>query len=210
FENADGSTMWSVRRFAYADYQGGGRFVAVASGDDSRDMLVSSDGGESWWRPSVIPDDCAGEVSTYGGIVSGNDVILIVDMAGNACRSTDGGETWSVTPTGATQVLSHGVWTGSAFAFWADDSVMITSPDGELWTTTPMATPIRLGPVARSADGAYVGFGSVWQGYEQQSLFRSTDGLTWEELGAPAYQQGHPIFYVTFGWGDPSEACPAP
>jgi hypothetical protein len=208
FRNADGSTMWSVRRFAYADFQGAGRFVAVASGDSSRDMLVSSDGGESWWRPSVIPGDCAGEVSTYGGIVSGNDVILIVDMDGNACRSTDGGDTWSVTQTGLEMILSHGIWTGSEFWFWGDDGYRASSPDGATWNVTPMATPARLGPVARSPEGALVSVASVWQGYDAQSFLRSTDGLTWEELPAGSFAPSHPIFYLAFGYADPSAACP--
>lgn len=210
FRNDDTTIMWSVRRFAYADYDGGGRFVAVASGDTSRDMLVSSDGGQTWWRPSLIPADCAHEVSTYGGIVSGNGIIVIVDMYANACRSTDGGQTWSVTPTGLTQVLSHGVWTGSEFQFWGDDAYMISSPDGATWTKTAMATPTRLGPVARSPSGTLVALGSVWTGYEGQEIMRSTDGLTWGTLPGSAFVQSHPIFYIGFGYGDPSGDCPAP
>jgi len=211
FRNADDSLMWSVRRFAYADFEGGGRFVAVASGDTDRDMLVSSDGGESWWRPSSIPADCAGSVSTYGGIVSGNDVIVIVDQQANACRSTDGGDTWSVVPTGLQQILSHGVWTASEFWFCGDDGYRASSPDGETWTVTPMATPHRLGPVAISDAGTLVAVGNVWQGYDAQSFFRSTDGLTWEALtpGA-AFAPSHPIFYLTFGYAEPSALCQKP
>jgi hypothetical protein len=209
FTNSDGSDMWSVRRFAYSDYDGG-RFIAVASGDTNRDMLVSSDGGVTWWRPSVLPDDCAGEVSTYGGIVSGNGVTVIVDMDGNACRSTDGGDTWSVVPTGLTQVLSHGVWTGSEFWFWGDDSTRISSPDGVTWTQTPMTTPRRLGPVARSPEGTLVAVGNVWEGYEDLSFYRSTDGLEWEELAAGTFVPSHSIFYMAFGYADPSDVCPAP
>lgn len=201
FRNDDDSIMWSVRRFAYADYDGG-RFVAVASGDSSRDMLVSSDGGQTWWRPSVIPADCAHEVSTYGGIVSGNGIIVIVDMAANACRSTDGGHTWSVAPTGLDQILSHGVWTGSEFVFWGDDAFMVSSADGESWTKTPMTTPTRIGPVAQNPEtGSYVALGSVWTGYEGQQFMRSTDGLTWETLPDSQFTQSHPLFYITFGYG---------
>lgn len=209
FRNNDGSTMWSVRRFGYAEYQSEGRFVAVASGNTDRDMLVSSDGGQNWWRPTTIPSACALDVSTYGGIVSANGIIVIVDQHANACRSTDGGKTWSVSATGATQVLSHGVWTGKEFRFWADDAYMLTSTDGASWTKTRMATPMRLGPVALGASGTFVATGSVWDGYEKQHFFRSTDGLTWKSLPTTAFAQGHSIFYLAFGYADPSAACPA-
>jgi hypothetical protein len=209
FRNKDGSTMWSVRRFAYADYKGEGRFVAVASGNTDRDMLVSSDGGQTWWRPTTIPSACALDVSTYGGIVSGNDVIVIVDQHANACRSTDGGKTWSVSATGVMQVLSHGVWTGTEFRFWGDDAYMISSADGASWTKTKMATPMRIGPVALGASGTLVATGSVWDGYEKQHFFRSTDGLTWRTLATTSFTQGHNIFYLAFGYADPSAVCAA-
>ncbi len=208
FQGPNEGVIWSVRNFAYADYDGGGRFIATASGNTDRDMLVSSDGGETFWRPSVIPEECAHGVSTYGGTVSGNGVIVIVGQEAAACRSTDGGQTWSVTPTGLTQILSHGVWTGSEFWFWGDDGFRASSPDGAAWTVTPMTTPTRLGPVARGDDGTLVAVGNVWQGYAEQSFFRSTDGLAWEELEAPAFNPSHPIFYITFGYADPSDACP--
>jgi hypothetical protein len=202
--------IWSVRRFAYLDFNGESRFVAVASGDSARDMLVSSDHGQTWWRPSVIPDDCAHDVTTYGGIVSGNGVIVIVGQQGTACRSTDGGDTWSTSPTGLSEILSHGVWTGSEFQFWGEDAFMVSSPDGETWTQTPMTTPMRLGPVGRSPDGTLVALDSVWQGYENQQFYRSTDGLSWEELPANAFVASHSIFYIAFGYAEPSEVCPAP
>jgi len=69
-----------------------------------------------------------------------------------------------------------------------------------------MTTPLRLGPVARSASGALVGLSSVWLGYEQQSFYRSTDGLSWEQLPASSFVASHPIFYITFGF---AETCPA-
>ena len=127
FKEADGDIMWSVRRFAYADHDGG-RFIAVASGE-SRDMLVSSDGGASWWRPERIPPDCAIGVGTYGDILYGNGIIVIIDYEGNACRSTDGGHTWTVSPIGAEWIVAQGVWTGSEFMTWADGA-RFTSSDG--------------------------------------------------------------------------------
>jgi hypothetical protein len=208
FRNKDGSMMWSVRRFAYAEYNGGGRFIAAAAVPD-RDMLISSDSGQSWWRPSVLPDLCATNVGEYGGIVSGNNVIVIVGQDANSCRSADGGHTWSLTPTGLTQVLSYGVWTGSQFLFWGDDRTMISSPDGTTWTKTPMVTPHRIGPVARSAStGTLVAVS--YDSYANQRFYRSTDGLTWDALPSSAFAPSHAIFSITFGDGDPSAVCPQP
>jgi hypothetical protein len=170
-------------------------------------MLISSDGGQSWWRPSSIPTTCATSVSTYGGIVSGNGIIVIVSQDASACRSTDGGQTWTVAPTGLSQILSHGVWDGRQFLFWGDDAYMVTSADGATWTKTKMATPTRLGPVARSDAGTLVAVGNVWEGYDKQSFLRSTDGLTWNVLPATSFVPSHGIFYITFGYADPSSAC---
>lgn len=204
-----GDIIWSVRRFAYADVMGG-RFVAVASGNTDRDMLVSSDGGERWWRPAVIPADCATEVSTYGGILSGNGTILIVDESAHACRSTDGGQTWSVARIANTEIYSHGVFTGTEFWFWGNDGNRYSSTDGVRWTPTPLRTPVRIGPVARSDTGTLVAISNVWEGYAQQRMLRSVDdGLSWEELPASKFHRSHPIFYLAFGQAEPSELCPA-
>lgn len=205
FENESGQDLWSVRNFAYGDYQDGGRFVAVATGE-GHDILVSSD-GMSWWRPSEIPADCGTDTFFYGSILGGNDVFIIVGQPGTACRSTDGGETWAMVPTGLSEILSHGVWTGSEFQYWGEDSMMTTSTDGLAWTTTPMTTPMRIGPVARSDAGTYVAIDSVWSGYENQQFYRSTDGLQWSP--ASGSLPGHPIFHITYGHADPSTTCPS-
>ncbi len=211
FLNTDGTPMWSVRRFAFLPYDTG-RFLAVASGNTNRDVLLSSDNGETWHRPTTLPDACANIGSEYGGITYGNGIAVIVDPQGNACRSADGGDTWTFSVTGATQVISHGVFTGTEFWYWGDDKDLLKSTDGMTWTKTPMATPMRIGPVERSPQGTLVAVDGFWQvsGGGQQHFLRSTDGLTWEVLPASAFTQSHDIFYMAYGLADPSPNCPLP
>jgi len=201
------ATMGSpVRAIGYGDSLGG-RFVAVSAGGGLRDILVSSDGGVSWWRPSTIPDSCAlGVGAGGGGILGFNGILLIVDSNGIACRSTDGGVTWAVYPTGVTQVPSQLVWTGHELAFWSQN-MMMHSSDGITWDATPMVTQTAIGPVAVSDSGTYVAIRYIFDSYARQYFLRSTDGLTWEQLPVAATVQSHPIFHIAFGYADQSALC---
>jgi hypothetical protein len=208
FQGPDGEITWSVRRFVFADYDTG-RFIATA--DPPHSVLVSSDGGETWWPPSFRPPQCLLDQSTYGGMAYGNGVVVSIGSDGTACRSTDGGDNWELGSVGGDNVLGHVVWTGREFAVWAP-GMRYTSPDGVQWTGTPTVPEgVWLGPVAMSeATGTFVAVSRVWDGYEQQSFLRSEDGITWEPLGEGAFSGGHPIFHIAFGYGEPSDVCPAP
>ena len=108
-----------------------------------------------------------------------------------------------------TIILSHGVFTGTEFWFWGDDGNRYSSTDGARWTATPMRTPRRIGPVARGDNGTLVAINNVWEGYDQQRFLRSVDGgLSWEELPRDRFRASHPIFYLSYGLAEPSEACP--
>jgi hypothetical protein len=204
----DNSLIWSVRRFAFLPYGTNGVFLAVASGNTGRDVLRSTDNGQTWVRPTTLPSTCANINSEYGGITFGGGIAVIVDEQGNACRSTDGGDTWTASTTGAALVISHGVWTGSEFWYWGDDQSLLKSADGKTWTKTPMATPMRIGAVVRGPTGTLVAADGFWQGEGQMRFLRSTDGLTWELLSTSAAPSGHSIFYMAAGLADPSTVCP--
>jgi hypothetical protein len=208
FRGPDGEIAWSVRRFAHSGYDGG-RFVAVA--EPPKAVLVSADGGESWWAPSVLPEACLADLGSYGGIAANDEVIVAVSPAGNTCRSTDGGDTWTEGSVGGGEVYSQLVWTGTEFVAWSPGT-RYGSPDGQSWTATP-TTPegIRIGPVAHDPDtGTFVAVRNVWEGYEAQQMLRSEDGLEWEALGPDAFTGGHAIFHIAFGHAAPSDVCPAP
>lgn len=208
FSGPSEPVIWSVRRFGFADYDGG-RFVAIASGNVDRDILVSSDGGESWWRPRAVPDGCGAGVAAYGGIVYGNGVIAIVG-GGAACRSIDGGETWTIATITGDEIIANPIFTGTEFWVWSHyEHRMYRSEDAATWIEAPMETPTTLAAVARSpVTGTLVAVNSVWAGYEAQRFLRSTDGSRWETLPEGAFAPSHPIFHIETGYAERSAVCP--
>jgi len=208
FSGPNEPIIWSVRSFAFADYEAG-RFIATASGNVDMDVLTSSDGGETWWRPSVLPPGCGSGVSTYGGIVYGNGIIAMIGV-GSACRSLDGGDTWTLSTFTDDLIVANPIFRDGAFWVWSHyDHVLFTSADALTWTETAMTTPTTLAAVSQNpTTGTLVAVSSMWQGYDAQEFLRSSDGLTWEALGDGAFVKSHPIFDVQFGYADPSAACP--
>jgi hypothetical protein len=197
-----------VRRFAFVPHDGG-RFVLVAEGGGNVELAISSDQGESWTFPSW-PAGCGQSIQTEGGIAYGNGALVVLGGNGIACRSTDGGATWTST-TVAADVSSHLVWTGAAFMAWSV-GVAHQSADGDTWTSTPtVPASLHLGPTAASDAGTLVGVRGGWQvWYDQQEMYRSTDGITWETLAPSAFVGSHPLRAMAFGHASPSELCPAP
>jgi hypothetical protein len=52
-----------------------------------------------------------------------------------------------------------------------------------------------------------VAVNDVWLGYDAQVFLRSTDGLTWDTLPAGSFAPSHPIFFITHGFAEASDAC---
>jgi hypothetical protein len=166
--------------------------------------MLTSDGGKTWWRPTTLPADCTVD-QWSGGIADGGGVILMVSAQGVACRSTDGGMTFSSAPVGGT-VRGRLLWTGSEFVTWGQRG-LYRSSDGAAWTAQATVRPnLPIGPVARGDSGTFVAVKDEWQQwYGKQDFYRSRDGVTWEVL--PAFAGRHPISFIAFGRGARPAAC---
>jgi hypothetical protein len=131
------------------------------------------------------------------------------------CRSADNAATWTST-TIAEEILTRPLWTGTEFVAWSAGKRW-RSTDGTSWTSSNTQTRVgstlsggpRLGAVALGASGTFVGVKGGWQvWYEQQRFYRSTDGLTWDELPEASAKRGHPITAMAAGTVARSAACP--
>jgi hypothetical protein len=194
----------SIRRFGFADHDGG-RFVMITSDSNGVEIAVSADDGDSWAMPN--PPGCGNGVQTRGGIAYGNGIMLVLGSDGIACSSTDGGDNWTNADLNAS-IESQLVWSGTDFRAWSADA-MYASSDGVSWTSTPTVPNLRIGPVAASNDGVFVGVRGGWQvWYDQQEFYRSDDGINWQLLDSNSFVGSHPIRSIAFGYGSPSSSCP--
>lgn len=194
-------TEWNVRSTGWAPYHGG-RFFLIADGPE---INLSTDGGQTWRDPMSPPTECSGDIG-YG-----NDLVVTVNRDGVACRSSDGGESWQVAQI-ADSVDANVVFRDGLFYVWARGMVY-TSPDAETWTgqeTSP--ANLRIGVVAVSeVTGTFAAVEGGWtQWYDEQSAYRSEDGVTWQTLDASSFTGGHPVRDMVFGYAEPSAECPLP
>ena len=176
-----------VRRAAHAD----GLFVVVASSSGAAQIAISDDEGDSWIQPS-FPAGCGVAIQTRGGIAFGNDVLLVVGGDGVACRSTDRGASWSTADIGA-NTGSHLVFDGASFVIWSSNAVH-RSADGESWTEEPTSPAVELQATA-AIEGRFVAASP--DGYEDQALYVSDDGTSWQAVSG--FAPGHAIRFITPG-----------
>lgn len=199
-----GDTIWNVRALAFAPVAGG-RFVITGEDGAHRDVLVSTDGGDSFSRPSTLPPGCGAGVL---GVAAGGGTIVIAQRNGDVCHSRDGGQSFSVTHVDDS-LDSQPLWASDHFVIWRR-GVALQSPDGEHWTSTATDPPdLEVGAASYSpVTGTFVAVRGGWQvWYDQQAFYRSSDGVTWTQLAAGAAPGGHPLGHIAFGYAQPSAAC---
>jgi hypothetical protein len=186
---------------------GGGTFIVTGESDEQRAISYSHD-GKTWLEPSQRPDTCGQDLR---GIAGSDAVIIIASGRGHVCRSLDGGDTWSQKQV-TERFTSQPVWTGSEFWVYSGNQ-RFKSPDGDEWSSQPI-TPndIQIGNLARSPAGTLVAANDGWEvWYDEQRMFRSTDGVTFTVLEPEiAITGSHPINFVSFGYLPASADCVAP
>jgi hypothetical protein len=195
----------NVRAIEFVPH-GEGLFVITGESGSERDIVYSPD-GINWSHPSSRPPECGSYVRN---IAYGAGTIAIFSGNGTVCASTDGGDTWTLHQVGGS-LSSTGVWTGTEF-FVYEGSTLHRSADGARWTSQAVDPPdVNIGALARSDGGTFVAHRDAWEGwYDEQEMYRSTDGVTWERLPAGAFVPSHPINFIEFGYAQPSAVCPLP
>jgi hypothetical protein len=195
----------NVRRSGFVPH-GGGLFLLHANDGGTNDTMLSSDDGKTWWRPRALPAEC-GTDQWSGGFAYGNGIIVMMNGQGVACRSGDGGMTFTAARLGG-NVDGRLLWTGSEFMTWGARGVY-RSADGATWASQPTVPAIlAIGPVARSDGGTFVAIRGGWQTwYDKQQFYRSRDGVSWEVLPTGAFPASHPMTFIAWGRGQRPQDC---
>jgi len=199
------------RASAFLDYADG-VFIAALDGDIVR---VSNDRGETWHLAASIPPGCTNGIGNAQTILTGNGIALMISADDRtACRSEDGGETWTlheITDYAGGIFFQVGAFTNGKFLAWVEDfatnnGIRYSSEDAITWTETPTNGPIWIGATGVTSMGTIL---TTHGQYGEQTISRSTDdGLTWATLPATSYVQSHAIARFGSGYVDAGTVCP--
>jgi hypothetical protein len=201
-----GLTQWTPRGIGFANVDGG-RFVIGGGGNNEGDVVVSSDAGATWWHPEAVPLECGDGIRS---IVSDGAAIVIVRYGGEGtelCVSHDAGTTFEAIDLGDVWFESRAVHDGEQFVVYSGGEAWRSS-DGDNWAATPTEPAITPGALAIDEQGNFVAVRGGWQvWYENQEIYRSADGITWEVLAPEAFTGSHPVNHIAFGHVASTTAC---
>ncbi len=133
-----------------------------------REILTSPD-GENFTSERPNEDFNVVGVAWDGTqtVVAGN-----FNSALNLSAKPDGG-TWSPINYGSPGALGGVIWTGTQFIAGGQDGLILTSPDGLVWTAQDIDTTVAINHLATD--------GTTTLAFPGSTPFISTDGVTWIE-----------------------------
>ena len=129
----------------------------------------------------------SGTTESLNCIAHGNDIFVAVGAQGVLRTSSDGGVTWTARDSGTNALLNAVVWAdglfvaaGGAFVtnasggepFVEDKPVILTSPDGSIWTIQNPGAGVYLNAIAYGG-GRFVAVG------RRGTILVSADGTNW-------------------------------
>jgi hypothetical protein len=206
--SAAGATIYNIRGGVF-DPSGTGFFVVTAQDGTNFDFQHSADNGKTWAQSRMKSGGAISECKS-GHPTAGKGLVVLVPNNGNqACVSDDHGATWSRHAIdNAENVESNTVFANGQFMAWSNGKVHRSS-DGVTWKTEATLTRVREqlmpgpnpGVVAVSPSGqTFVAVRGGWQTwYDKQHFYRSTDGVTWDELEDDTFKKSHPITAIRYG-----------
>ncbi len=204
----------TTRAFEFLDYKDG-RFIGIFDGNNIR---LTADRGQTWTAPATVPAGCTDGIGYVERFLTGNGIAVIITSNRQACRSVDGGNTWTlheITAEKATGMFfQFGIFANGKFMTWGlmngigENGTRYSSADGATWDEVRTNGPIWVGAVGVTPTGTLVAT-NLNGGYENQAFYRSTDdGLTWNALPAGAFVQSQPILRFGAGTIQPNTLCP--
>lgn len=183
-------------------HRAGGLFFAVSRDRDG--LSISRDQGITWEYRSEIG------VTWSKFFAYGNNIHLMVGGS-SATRSLDNGVTWTRNANAITGTFVGLVFNGTHFVGWTSTARWM-STDGVTWSQTAIVNNGSLAlnrPISYNPEtNTYAAIPEHWGAYyANQRALHSTDGVTWNQLSAPAFNGGHPIQRMVSGPMDASY-CP--
>ena len=181
FSSRDGKT-WSAAQRATLKRLRAGAWLKDPNDNDATklrvvivgdsDTILRSEDAESF---DVVPREKLDIGGNLVGVAwTGKQVIVVSDFR-DIVTSDDYGLTWKKQTVPGKSDLTGIVWTGTQAVIVGQDGLILTSPDGQDWTTQYSGTDERLNAVAWSGTTIFVGS-------RCGRVLSSKDGIKWERM----------------------------
>ena len=165
---ATAQTTWNARKpfnLSSVTYKNG-LFIGVG---DNNTVAISTNGTS--WGKAII-----GTNYQLNGVTAGSPIVGVVAVGFNGIiyGSPDGGYAWSAKTSPTTQTLTDVTYGNSLYVAVGENSTILTSPDGNTWTSRYVYSPVPAtlrGVTYGGGQFVAVGYGGM--------IFTSPNGISW-------------------------------